>query len=111
MTTTIDFADEARTGWTVAALIGNRIVSFHQFDVGSAAELTGAEVWAKKKELADLAEMKAAEEIFFAMPEDAEAEELDTACPRVVFGMVSGGRFTFNLSKGDAAKAGATHLA
>lgn len=111
MTNTIEFAAEAHTGWTVAAMIGNRIVSFHQFDVGSAAELTKAEVWAKKNELAALAEMKAAEEAFFAMPDDAEADELDAACPRVVFGMVSGGRFTFNLSKGDAAKAGAKHLA
>lgn len=110
MTTTIEFAAEARTGWTVAALIGDRVVSFHQFDVESAAELTRAEVWAKKNELAAMAEMKAAEEAFFAMPDDADADELDAACPRVVFGMVSGGYFTFSLTKGDAAKVGAKHL-
>lgn len=111
MTKTIDFTAETANGWTVAAMIGERVVRFHRFDVADASELTRAQVWAMKNEVAACPEMGAAEEAFHAMDMDADEDELDAACPRVVFGMVSGGRFTFDMSKGDLARAGAKHLA
>lgn len=111
MTKTIDFTAETANGWTVAAMIGERIVRFHRFDVASAAELTKAQVWAMKDEVGACPEMDSAEEEFHALGMDADEEELDAKCPRVVFGMVSGGRFTFDMNKGDLARAGAKHLA
>ena len=111
MTKTIDFTAETANGWAVAAMIGTRVVRFHRFDVADASELAKSQVWEMKNELAALPEMEAAQEAFFAMPDDADDEEIDAACPKVAFGMVSGGGVTFDMNKGDLARAGAKHLA
>lgn len=110
MTQTIVFTAEPHrnAAWTVAALIGKRVVAFVQFDD---APKTKNELWAVRNELAARPDMVAAQEAFFAMDDDATDDEIDAACPSVVFGMVSGGHFTFNLSKGDMARAGVKHLA
>lgn len=110
MTQTIDFTTEPHrnAAWTVVAMIGPKVVAFEQFENAPASK---DEMWAIKNKFAELPEIVAAQEAFFAMPDDADEEELSAAQPLVVFGMVSGGRFTFNLNKGDMKKAGLAHLA
>lgn len=120
MTATInfDFEPHRNAQWTVAALIGERVVAAEQFDVTDASEITKEQVWAAKNRLAQHPDVVAAEKaVDDALPEDPAArmeaimEMDDLEEIRVVFGMVSGGQLTYDMHKGDLRRAGAGHLA
>jgi hypothetical protein len=124
MTATIDFDFEPHRNacWTVAAILDGRVIAIEQFDVESAAEISRADMWAAIARVAALPAVVAANDAIEAnLPDDmegrlqaildAEARGEGVSDLSVVFGMVSGGRITYNLSKGDLARAGARHLA